>query len=188
MKNKNAYVFVVLSLLLGFLSACVKDVDFGQLEEIELTPVVELDFVYSKLTPADYIDPDTQIPLPDLTISDVLNYDLLGSEDVVDNVERVELTLVFENSIDRSFTMNLQLLDDAEAVQYTFPPIMVASGMPGDPVTTTSVLVLNMEDLTNLVNATKLLTQISIESSDASLQGTLELKSKATYFIRYTTS
>ncbi|WP_103071013.1 hypothetical protein [Aquimarina sediminis] len=189
MKTKKTHVLLcALGILIQFIS-CVKDVDFDQVEDIALTPVYEVDFVYSKFDTNEFIDPDLDpaISIPEVIISDTLNYDLLGTDFVVDNLERVELTFEFKNTIQRDFEFDFGFLDENnQRIGPLYSMIAESGNGEGtDPVITTEVIVLDTNAINILSNAAKLVSSIQVQNVNSSLDGILELRSKGTYFINY---
>ena len=57
MKKNICLLFLVTSVLFLF-NACVKDTDFNQTDAIELTPLVELDFIFFNINSQNFTDID----------------------------------------------------------------------------------------------------------------------------------
>lgn len=169
--------------------ACVKDVDFDQAEDVVLTPVLELDFIYSEINTGEFIDAaaDPTIVIPTASISDTLNYDLLGTDFVVDNLERIELTFEFENTIPRDFTFTLGFLNDAEQrIGPTYTLVARAgNGLNTEPVRTVENIILDAALINELSPTQKVVTAVDVQNVSLGLEGMLELRSKGTYFINY---
>ena len=189
MKTKKVYVLLCILCVLILSISCVKDLDFEQAEDVVLTPTYEVDFVYFKVDTnrfADF-DIDPTIFIPEVIVNDTLDYDLLGTDFVVDNLERVELTFEFRNSIERDFNFDFGFLDDNNQ---RIGPLysMTAStgnGEGTDPIVTTEVIVLDKGAINVLRTATKLVSSIRVQNVNSSLQGILELRSKGAYFFNY---
>ncbi len=189
MKTKKVYLLLCSMVLIMLSISCVKDVDFDQTEDVVLTPVFELDFIYSEFDTSQFIDPDTDptIVIPEVVINDTLNYDLLGTDFVVDNLERVELTFEFINTIQRDFTFSFGFLNDAGQRIGPSYTIIANAGMGAgtEPVITNEIIVLDNATINVLGAATKLVSSIRVQNVNSTLEGMLELKSKGTYFINY---
>ncbi len=189
MKTKKIYlILLTLALVLQSVS-CVKDVDFDQVEDVVLTPVFEADFIFSTFDTAQFVDPDIDptIIIPEVVVDDTLNYDLLGSDFIVDNLEQVELTFEFSNTIEREFEFDFGFLNGAgQRIGPSFS-ITVNAGMgPGtDPVPTNEIIILDNATINILGAATKLVSEIRVQNVNSTLEGVLELRSKGTYFINY---
>lgn len=172
--------------------ACVEDVDFDQIEDVVLTPVYEVDLIYSEFDTDDYIDnqlpPDTPIPVP--PIRDTLNYDLTSTDFAIENLERIELTFEFRNTIETSFEFSYQFLSSSNQPLGRVRTIFV---VPGDGENTQPIIsfsdpnpvVINNQELNQLSNATRLATELRVNNANSNLRGKLELRSKAAYYINY---
>ncbi|MBG6131090.1 hypothetical protein IWQ47_002560 [Aquimarina sp. EL_43] len=189
MKVKKVYVLLCTICILMPLISCVKDVDFDQAENVVLTPVYEVDFVYSRFDTSQFIDSniDPVIVIPEVIVNDTLDYDLLGTDFVVDNLERVELTFEFTNTIERDFEFDLGFLNDNNQ---RIGPLysMTANSGNGegtDPIVTREVIILNTADIDVLRDATRLISSMRVQNINSSLRGILELRSKGTYFFNY---
>ncbi len=189
MKTKKVYLLLCILIMALFTVSCVEDLDFDQVEDVVLTPVYEVDFIYSTFDTREFIDPniDPSITIPQVAVDDTLNYDLLGTDFIVDNLERVELTFEFRNTIERDFDLTFGFLNDAGS---PIGPIYNLTALAGngegtEPVVTTEVIVLDSATINVLGAATKLVSVISVNNVNSALQGILEIRSKGSYFINY---
>ncbi|WP_152538338.1 hypothetical protein [Aquimarina megaterium] len=189
MKVKKVYVLLCTICILMPLISCVKDVDFDQAENVVLTPVYEVDFVYSRFDTSQFIDSniDPVIVIPEVIVNDTLDYDLLGTDFVVDNLERVELTFEFTNTIERDFEFDLGFLNDNNQPIGPLYSMTANSGNGEgtDPIVTREVIILNTADIDVLRDATRLISSMRVQNINSSLRGILELRSKGTYFFNY---
>ncbi|SEL98723.1 hypothetical protein SAMN04487910_3816 [Aquimarina amphilecti] len=194
MKTKKA------SLLLLFFSAvlttvsCVKELDFEQLDDVVLTPVIEADFIYSEFDVSEYIPdglpPDTDFTIPPDVLRDTINYDLVGTDFAIDNLDRVELTIEVRNIIERSFTIQFQFLTESEQPlgQLYSVPVQAGMGAGTEPVVSFSVpnpIVLDNATLNQLSSAQKIATEIIVPTLNTDLRGVLNIRSKASYYVNY---
>ncbi len=189
MKTKKTYALLCLVCIALMSISCVKDVDFDQVEDIVLTPVFEVDFIFSRFDTNQFVDPDLDpsIIIPEVVVQDTLNYDLLGTDFVVDNLDRVELTFEFRNTIQRSFDFDFGFLNAGDQrIGPSFSITANAGNGPGtEPVVTTEVIVLDNATINILGDANRLVSSIRVQNVNSGLQGILELRSKGTYFINY---
>lgn len=189
MKTKKVYVLLCGICILMPLISCVKDVDFDQAEDVVLTPVYEVDFVYSRFDTNQFIDSNINpvIVVPEVIVNDTLSYDLLGTDFVVDNLGRVELTFEFRNTIERDFDFDFGFLNDSD--QRIGPLYSMTAnsgnGEGADPIITTEVIILDTAEINVLRDATRLISSMRVQNINSSLQGILELRSKGTYFFNY---
>ena len=172
--------------------ACVEEVDFDQIEDIVLTPVYEVDLIYSKFNADDYIDnqlpPDT--PIVVLPIQDTLNYDLTSTDFAIENLDRIELTFEFRNTIETSFEFTYQFLSSSNQPVGISRTIFITPGEGENtqPVVSNSdpnPIVIEDQELDQLSTARRLATELRVNNANSNLRGILELRSKAAYYINY---
>ena len=172
--------------------ACVKDVDFDQIENVVLTPVYEVDLIYSQFDTDDYIDnqlpPDTPIVVP--PIRDTLNYDLTSTDFAIENLDRIELTFEFRNTIETSFEFTYQFLSSSNQPVGVSRTIFVTPGegentQPVISYSDPNPIVIDDQELDQLSTARRLATELRVNNANSNLRGRLELRSKAAYYINY---
>ncbi|MDH7444788.1 hypothetical protein [Aquimarina sp. 2201CG14-23] len=194
MKTKKTYVLLLAVGIILMTASCVKDLDLDQLDEVVLTPVFEADFIYSEFDVGDYIPagvpPNTQFTIPPESLRDTINYDLVGTDFAIDNLERVELTIEVRNTIQTTFTLQFQFLTDAGQPIGDLYSVPVAAGL-GDgtePVVSFSVpnpIVLDNATLNQLSTAQKIATEIIVPTLNTDLRGVAEIRSKGSYYVNY---
>ncbi|WP_108802973.1 hypothetical protein [Aquimarina sp. Aq107] len=194
MKTKKASLLLLLFSAVLTTVSCVKELDFEQLEDVVLTPVIEADFIYSEFDVSDYIPdglpPDTDFTIPPDVLRDTINYDLVGTDFAVDNLDRVELTIEVRNTIERSFTLQFQFLTEGEQPlgQLYSVPVQAGLGEGTEPVVSFSVpnpIVLDNATLNQLSSAQKIATEIIVPTLNTDLRGVLNIRSKASYYVNY---
>lgn len=178
--KRNLTYGSVLVLVVCLFTACVKDTDFEQGDDLAVTPVVELDLIYFNLVAADFFDQATQTPV--LTVNDTTRIDFLNDSGVRENLIKADFQFTFTNSIPREFLAEFDFLNGNNETQYSIATD-VASGSVADPVITNFFERVEGDAITRLTNATKVVVSVTIPSSDINLEGTLNLKSKTTYFL-----
>ncbi|MDN3724321.1 hypothetical protein QRD02_07990 [Aequorivita sp. SDUM287046] len=165
-----------------FFTACIKDTDFDQAEQIALTPIVELDLIYFDIQANRFFDSINSTPV--LTVRDTTEIKFLDDGTLQESLKRAEFYFKFTNSIPRDFLVNFQFLSEANDTTYaTGTP--VAQGSLAAPVVTEFVENVEGENILLLTQAHKVVVSVSIPSSDETLEGNLNLKSKTTYFLEY---
>ncbi|MFD2565021.1 hypothetical protein [Aquimarina rubra] len=200
MKTKKTYVLLLIIAAILMTASCVKELDFEQLEDAVLTPVFEADFIYSEFDVEEFIPagapPNTEFTIPPEVLRDTINYDLVGTDFAIDNLDSVELTIEVRNTIQRSFVLQFQFLTQAgQPINNQTYTIQVQAGLgegtepvvspqPGDP---DNLIVLDAGDLNELASAQKIATEIVIPppALNTDLRGKLELRSKASYYVNY---
>lgn len=191
MKIMKTYAYLLAACSTLFFASCVKDVDFDQLENVVLTPVFEADFIYSEFDTSDFIDselpPDTAIVVE--PIRDTINFDLIGTDFAIENLERIELTFEIRNTIETNFEFEFQFLNGAgqPIVTGTAYQINVAAGNGEgtEPVLTTQMFILDNATLVALSNSEQMASEIRVFNANTNLRGRIDVKSSATYFVSY---
>ncbi|WP_281988784.1 hypothetical protein [Aquimarina aggregata] len=189
MKTKKICVMLSIICAALLMASCVKDLDFDQSEDIVLTPIVELDFIFSKFDTNQFVDPsiDPAITVPEVVVDDTLNYDLLGSSFAVDNLERIELSFEFRNTIERDFVFEFGFLNEADQRIGPFFTLTANAGRGEGttPVVTTETIVLDNATIRTLAPTKRLFSIIQVQNVNSGLRGVLDVRSKGTYFINY---
>ncbi|WP_347374199.1 hypothetical protein [Aequorivita sp. Q41] len=160
-------------------SACIQDTDFEQADDVALTPIVELDLIYFNLPATHFYDSINATPI--LTVRDTTQIKFLDDSSIQDNLIRAEFYFKFTNSIPRSFLVDFQFLSERNDTTYV-TATSVNSGTVAKPVNTEFFHNVAGEDILELTKANKVVVSVTIPSSEANLDGVLNLKSKTTYF------
>ncbi|MHA7058613.1 hypothetical protein ACWGOQ_0015420 [Aquimarina sp. M1] len=194
MKTKKTYALLLFVGAILITISCVKELDFEQLDEVVLTPVFEADFIYSEFNVVDYIlegtPPNTEFMIPPEVLRDTINYDLVGTDFAIDNLDRVELTIEVRNTIERSFTLQFQFLTESEQPigQVYSVPVRAGRGDGTQPVVSFSdpdPIILDNVTLNQLASAQKIATEIVAPTLNSDLRGMLQIRSKASYYVNY---
>ncbi|CAM3288901.1 hypothetical protein [Aequorivita lipolytica] len=180
--NKTLYQSIFLVCVCLFFTACIKDTDFDQTEDIALTPVVELDLIYFNLRASDFFDSINSTPI--LTVSDTTEIRFLDDSTLQESLKRAEFYFKFTNSIPRNFQVDFQFLSETNDTTYV-AGTFVSEGLPAAPVITEYIQNVEGDDILSLTQANKVVVSVTIPSSNENLEGTLNLKSKTTYFLEY---
>lgn len=189
-------------LVMSLFSSCVKELDFDQVEDVVLTPVLDLDFVYGDFDTNQLIGnidipdiPDIPVDLGDATVvQDTLNYDVFESDEFnSENLERVVLDFEFQNSFPRSIDFQFQFWNESNEPLGNFYVFNIPSGNgEGTP----SVISKSPEDFDSIIfetadidnilaRARKVYVEATVRDLNTALRGRLTLRSKGTYYIRY---
>ncbi|MGJ8666828.1 MAG: hypothetical protein ACSHW7_10705 [Patiriisocius sp.] len=172
---------LIVSLILAIFTSCVRDTDFEQSKDIELTPVVELNLIYFDVAASQFYDSvaNTQI----LTVRDTTALEFLDGQDFSDALQRAEFYFKFENEIPRDFQVEFEFISETNEITYS-AETSVAQGTAGQPQTTIFETIVEGEEITQLTMANRVVVAVTIPSSSATLSGNLNLQSKVTYFLQ----
>ena len=182
MKTNLAYSYLGIFFLIAFFSACVKDTDFDQANDIVLSPIVELDLIYFDLPAITFFDTITSSPI--LTVSDTTDLPFLNDEEIRLNLRRAEFYFKVTNSIQREFQVVFQFLTEQNEIAYT-TQIPIAQGTVASPVITEYIENVEGVALEELTMAEKVAVSVTIPSSNGNLEGTINLQSKTTYYLEF---
>lgn len=173
-------VFVVCACL--FFTACVRDTDFDQADDIALTPIFELDLIYFNLAAERFYDTINSTPI--LTVRDTTEIKFLDDSTLQESLKKAEFYFRFTNSIPRKFQVDFQFLSELNDTTYiTGTPVV--QGSLTTPVNTEFTEIVEGDAIIELTQANKVVVSVTIPSSKENLEGTLNLKSKTTYFLEY---
>lgn len=165
-----------------FFTACVRDTDFDQAEDISLSPIMELDLIYFNLQARDFYDTINGTPI--LTLRDTTEIKFLDDSTLQESLKRADFYFKFTNSIPRSFQVDFEFLSEENNITYE-TGTAVEQGEVSTPVITEFTHIVEGEAISQLTLANKVVVSVTIPSSNENLQGTLNMKSKTTYFLEY---
>lgn len=141
-------VFLALTLI-----SCVKNVDFDQVDDIELTPIVKASLVYFDVTVSDF-------EFSSFT-TDAADFHLFDSNVVQDDVTKIELIFEIENSFNKDFNIIYNFLnDDNETVS-------VINLVCNSNTNLNEIIIFENQELENLLSAKAIIVSVNlIENSN----------------------
>ena len=173
--NKFFGIFI---LSLFFLS-CSSDLDFDQVNDLKLEPVVVANLATFDILANQFVIGGVEQPLA----GDVMNFEVFNDPDFVNNISQTDLYFEFNNTINRAYSINLYFLDANDAKLYTIPFAIPA--YTGSPIVVTKTEVFDNAKLDLLKQTKKIAFVITmlpgIPLTDSSL-GSLKLRSSATIY------
>ena len=178
MKKKSHLIFLFTAVILLF-TACVKDTDFDQSDDILLTPAIVLDFLFFNLSSENFTD----IGVNNLVVSDTTFFDLLIEDFTIDNLIKADFYFKNTNSFSIQLNTQYQFLDENNDVYYEII-IPVNSGSLSNPVITEHIEIIEEGTIVNLTMADKVVVNVTAASPLDNLGGILNLQSKTTYYLR----
>lgn len=162
------------------LTSCFEDTDFDQANDILLTPEVELDLIFFTLDASQFYN--DVINTDNLVVIDTTDIEFLNGRDIKNILKRAEFLFKFDNSIPRNFNVSFDFLNDQNESTF-FTETSVAQGSVNNPVQTNFTEEVDGEEITDLTKSNKVVITVSIPSASEDLTGTLNLKSKTTYYL-----
>lgn len=178
--NKIVSPFILTICVCLFFTACIKNTDFDQAENIVLTPIIELDLIYFNLRTNDFYDSITSTPI--LTVRDTTLIKFLDDSTLHEKLRRVEFYFKFTNSIPRNFQVDFQFLSEMNDTSYV-AETSVDQGTLSAPVITEFIENVEGDAILQLTKANKVVVSVTIPASSENIEGELNLKSKATYYL-----
>lgn len=164
------------------LFSCVKDTDFDQADAITPSQEVEVNFIFFNLEIDDFqINPLTE---GSLTVSDTTEIRFLDDDFAIDNIVAAEFFFKFTNTFPVGLDADFTFLSEENEPFYTINfPIQISED--GNPVLTEFTQMVTGEDIELLTQNDKVVVTITIQTENQSLEGVLNLQSKATYFLEF---
>ncbi len=180
MKKKINLIFLLLIPIL-FFYACVKDTDFNQTDDIEVTPVLELDFLFFNLEAENFLDINTGEY--NLFVSDTTDYTFLNDEFTADNLLKANFLFKTTNSLPVSFTSQIQFLNSNNEIFYEIL-FNSDSGTINNPTLNEFTQTIEGSQITELTQADRVIVSITASANVDNLEGLFNFQSKTTYFLK----
>jgi hypothetical protein len=171
--------FILTSMLLCV--SCFDGTDFEQVNDVVVTPEIELDLIYFNLDASNFYDYTNNTEV--LLVEDTTDLDFLGGSDINDILKGADFFFKFTNSISREFNVTFDFLSQDNVSKYLMQT-NVASGSENTPVVSYFVESLDEPQIRELTKAKKVLVKVAISSSSQDLTGVLNLQSKTTYYLQ----
>ena len=178
MKKKLHILFLFTAISTLFM-ACVKDLDFDQTDDILLSPVVAIDFVFFNINSEKF----SEISPTNLVVTDTVFFDFLNEDFLVDNLIKADFYFKNTNSLPSQLITQYQFLDENNELHYEIT-IPVNSGAINNPVITEYTEIIDEASIGNLTLSNKLVINVIAPSPLVNIDGTLNLESKTTYYLR----
>jgi hypothetical protein len=162
------------------LSSCYESLDFNQVDDYVSKPVFTSALTYFTLFPTQFFDSNGN---QKNSVSDITNFYGFQSKYVKDNLVKLDFNAEIKNEFDREVTIQIDLLNNNNAVMFAFDPIIVESGdlnylFFNEIVIATNRNILNTEKVRITVSANN--TGVPMNANDTS---EFEFKSSVTAFI-----
>lgn len=170
-------------LLLGgifslLVSSCFKDLDFGQSEDIELAPDLEVDLLFYQLNESDFQDSETNAYSP--VIRDTVRLEFLDDDYIQDGLVLAEFRFRHENRFPYELKSNIRFIDKNGRNQFN-----VEYNIPAGSETSASVIdtlyVMEGSDITKVKRSINMVVELEILNAGKDLQGELDFLSKGLF-------
>ncbi len=172
--------FLVVVLLSLCFTACIKNTDFDQTENIVVDPIFEINLIHFDLDAQQFYDSINATPI--LTVRDTTKLKFLDDSTLHENLVRAEFYFKFTNSIPRQFNVDFQFISENNDTTYT-TQTQVLMGTQANPKITEFVENVEGDGIKDITLANRIVISVTIPDSNINLQGNLNLKSKAAYYL-----
>ncbi|KAA5828133.1 hypothetical protein FPF71_04670 [Algibacter amylolyticus] len=106
---------LVLSLAMCFWS-CTEEIDLNQAEDLELSPVIENSLLFFEAPASEFFEGGTEVN----ESSDFIEVDIFKNSFNRSHLIKAEFVFEVVNSIDRSYELQIDFLDDLDQLVHTF--------------------------------------------------------------------
>jgi hypothetical protein len=173
---------LLLLFLLPFLNSCISNADFDQLD-LNAEPIVSFPLVFFELNQLDFLDETGTIELE--AASDVSDLDFFESDTFREDLLRADFLFEVKNSFNRSFFINIELLDINNNPTYTFNQIALQPLMPDFVEFRENIIIADHPNVVNTrrVKVTAILTTGST-ILDPDVAQRLEFKSSGIFYLK----
>lgn len=127
--------FLSLLVLLFATLSCSSDVDFDQVNDFELKPVVTANLAAFDIKANQFVIGGVEQPVA----GDVMSFKVFNDANFINNIRRTDLYFDFNNTINRAFTINLIFLDANDGRLYSIRFFVPAYSGNANVVTKTEI-------------------------------------------------
>jgi len=164
------------------LFSCTEEIDFNQINDVSLKPVVAIDLIFFNAPATQFYVDGTELS----TVRDSVIIDLFNRNFVVDNLVKAEFVFEITNSINRAFSVKIDFLDSENQLKHTFT-INGAASPTNSEIETMHTEVFENDLLKALKASNKIKLTIQALSGGSPLNdntpGNIELKSKGIFYL-----
>lgn len=172
---KAAFLFLFISLI-----SCVKDVDLDQAQEIVIPPTAAIDLIYFDLEKEEfYIGPGGN-----LRAVDESRLDFLDDDYIQNGLMRADFNFRFINSFENAFKINVLFRSPTNAIRYQIP-IEVPAGSMEAPAVIDYTEIVDNSQIDKIKKSIKVSIDIDMLEDPVVNEGSLQLKSKGTYYFEF---
>jgi len=175
---KNIILFFSLFILLS----CSETLDFKQLEDYKLKPVITAALASFNAKPIQFFDSTGTIQ--NNSVSDVFEFKGFDENYLRNNVVKLVFNAEFKNEFDRDVTIQVDFLNSNNIIIYSFSPIFVESFDVNPPPFEEEIII---ADNLQVLNATQVQITASLENITTQLNPSdsseFDFRSSVTLFV-----
>lgn len=135
---------ILLLSIVFLLTSCVKDIDFNQANQIEITPVYAVSLVQFSFDQTSLVE---QIPNAGLTFVDSALFTAFEGLKNKEYLEKIDVEVEVNNPFDRDFVLNVAFFDSNAQETYVYKPLNIPAKSTLQDVET--IIVANNPDIVN---------------------------------------
>lgn len=158
--------------------SCFKDVDFGQAENIKLSPDLEVDLLYYTLNENDFLDSQTNSYSP--IIRDTVRLEFLNDDYIQDGLMYAEFRFRHENKFPYQIRSNIRFLDNSGQEQFNVN-YDISPGSVASPAIKDTVHVMQGAEIIKVRNSIQMALEIEVLGAGKELEGELDFSSKGLF-------
>ncbi|ALJ06150.1 hypothetical protein APS56_13875 [Pseudalgibacter alginicilyticus] len=181
---KKAFFHYYIFFLLNFLFVgCTKDVDFNQVNDFEVSPIVETSLIFFNASAGEFFIGGNELSI----VQDFVVLEVFNNSFIDDNLIKSEFVLETINSINRAYDLQIDFVNNTDQLLHSFTVTAPASPTNTE-VTTKHTEVFEGSSLVAFKRTTKLvytLTMLPGLPIDANTMGKIDLKSKGVFYFNY---
>lgn len=166
-----------------FITSCTKEVDFNQINDLVLEPVVASDLIFFNAPASKFNVNGSELS----TVKDSVIIDLFNRDFVVENLVKAEFVFESTNSINRAFNVKVDFKDDLNVLRHSFSVTSAASPTNSNVIVTHTEVFENAS-LNALKASNKVVLTIQALSGGSLLNdntpGRIQLKSKGIFYLK----
>ncbi|WP_189360261.1 hypothetical protein [Algibacter mikhailovii] len=170
-----------LILVLLFFS-CVKEVDFDQANDLELTPVMSSSLVFFDESASSFVESGSEIDI----IQEFLIIDLFTDTFIVENLVKAEFVFLGKNALNRDVNLQVDFLDDLDVLVHRFS-IEQEAAVEGSEVFTEYIETFEGDTLLALKSTIKIVFTLRLIAEDPipdDITGRVELQSSSNFYFK----
>jgi len=173
---------IALLLSLFIITGCAETLDFNQIEDYTLKPVVTAALVSFNAKPIQFFDSTGTIQ--NNSVSDVFEFKGFDESYLRNNIVKLIFNAEFKNEFDRDVTIQVDFLNDSNIIIYSFSPIFVESFDVNPPPYEEEIIIGSNPQV---LNATQVKITASLENTTTQLNpadpSEFDFKSSVTLYI-----
>lgn len=170
-------LFLLLTICLS-LSSCFKDVDFGQAQDINLKPDIDVDLLVYQLNENDFIESGDNSFTP--VIRDTVRLEFLNDDYVQKSLQYAEFRFKHTNYFNQPIRSSIKFLDKNNrylfGVDYTIP-----AGNDALPGVIDTIKVMQGSDILKVRKSIQMALELELQGSEKDLKGELDFSSKGLF-------